>query len=265
MEQIELIEVAAMETVIPLLPPVQLDSFEGPLDVLLHLIRAHKMDIFDIPMALLTAQYLNIIDNNQDLDIDVAGEYLVMASTLMQLKSRMLLPRPETDEEGNDIDPRDALVAQLLAFEQYRLLAEDLDAFPRLQRDIFTRSVFPEADLVERPLPEADLDALLAAFTQVLKRTSKETRHRVVMETMSVREQMSFVTERLQILGEGSGIQLSELLEAHTGREAWVTTLLAILELWRQHIIQVIQTQSYAAVTLMLCPPQKENHLASIC
>ena len=254
-----------METVIPLLPPVQLDSFEGPLDVLLHLIRGHKMDIFDIPMALLTAQYLEIIDNNQDLDIDMAGEYLVMASTLMQLKSRMLLPRPETDEEGNEIDPRDALVAQLLAFEQYRLLAEDLDTFPRLQRDIFARSVFPEAGLVERPLPEADLEALLSAFTQVLKRTSKEIWHRVTAETMSVREQMSFVTERLQTLGEGCGMQLSELLEGHTGREAWVTTLLAILELWRQHIIQVIQSQSYAAVTLMLCAPQEENCLESTC
>jgi len=239
---------AGMETALPLLPPVQLDAFEGPLDILLHLIRKQKMDIFDIPMATITAQYLSIIESNNDLDVDLAGEYLVMASTLMQLKSRMLLPRQEIDEEGNDIDPRDALVAQLLAYEQYRMLAEELDEFPRMQRDVFTRSVFPEAEQIERPLPEADLEALLAAFGQVLRRMKKEVLHRVVLETMTVREQIQFVIESLQ---DGS-IQFQTLLHGQQNREALVTTLLAILELWRQHIIQVIQTENNASITLML-------------
>jgi len=239
---------AGMETALPLLPPVQLDAFEGPLDILLHLIRKQKMDIFDIPMATITSQYLAIIDSNEELDVDVAGEYLVMASTLMQLKSRMLLPRQEVDEEGNEIDPRDALVAQLIAYEHYRMLAEELDEFPRMQRDVFKRSTFPESENVERPLPEADLDALLAAFGQVLKRMKSEVLHRVVLETMTVREQIQFVTEALQ---QGSK-QFHELLHGQQGREALVTTFLAILELWRQHIIQVIQTQNNASITLML-------------
>ena len=250
-----------METALPLLPPVQLDAFEGPLDILLHLIRKQKMDIFDIPMATITSQYLSIIDSKQELDVDVAGEYLVMASTLMQLKSRMLLPRQEIDEEGNEIDPRDALVAQLIAYEHYRMLAEELDEFPRMQRDVFKRSVFPESEHVERPLPEADLEALLAAFGQVLKRMKKDVLLRVVLETMTVREQIQFVTESLQ---QGS-MQFHELLHGQSSREALVTTFLAILELWRQHVIQVIQTQNNASITLMLSVSNQDDEVQISC
>ncbi len=236
-----------LQTAIPDLPPVQLDAFEGPLDILLHLIRSQKMEIFDIPIATVTAQYLEIIKANKVQDLDVAGDYLVMASTLMQLKSRMLLPRPEVDDEGNPIDPREELVARLIAYEQYRLLAEELDARPRLGRDIFQRSIFPEAKLVERPLAEPDLDALLLAFRSVLKRVGGEIRHQVFMETMSVREQMQVVMEAVR----GSSIQLDELLAGQPGREALVTTVLAILELWRQRLITVIQNDCYASITLL--------------
>jgi segregation and condensation protein A len=242
------------ETTIPGLPPVHLDLFEGPLDVLLHLIRGQKLDIFNIPIALLTRQYLDIIDTHQELDLDVAGEYLVMASTLMQLKSRLLLPRPEVDEEGNEIDPRQELVAQLIAYEQYRMLAEEINERPRVGRDVFTRCIFPEAGMVERPLPEADLEAMLAAFRSVLKRVGGEVRHRVLMETMSVREQMQFVLEQLQ----GGSRQLDEMLGDSPHREALVTTVLAILELWRQHVITVIQSDCYGAVTVMLQPEHQE-------
>jgi len=151
------------------LPPVQLDQFEGPLDVLLHLIRSQKLEIFDIPIAMITSQYLQILDAQEELDLEVAGDYLVMASTLMQLKSRLLLPRPELDDEGNEIDPRAELAAQLIAYEQYRMLAEDLNERPRISRDVFTRSIFPEADEVERPLPEGDLDALLIEVDNVVE------------------------------------------------------------------------------------------------
>ncbi|MDQ6953833.1 MAG: segregation/condensation protein A [Mariprofundaceae bacterium] len=238
-----------LQTMLPDLPPVQLDAFEGPLDILLHLIRKQKMDIFNIPIATITAQYSNIIDSDLSLNVDVAGEYLVMASTLMQLKSRLLLPRPELDEEGNDIDPRDVLVAQLLAYEQYRLLAEEINELPRMHRDIFKRAAFPESENIERPLPLADLEALLVAFGQVLKRMTKEVRHRVVLESMSVREQIQFVIASLQ----GGSMQFHDLLHELRGREAWVTTLLAILELWRQRIIQVVQSEHNAGITLLLC------------
>jgi len=236
-----------LTTAIPGLPPVALDAFEGPLDVLLHLIRSQKMDIFDIPIAMITAQYLEIVKANQVQNLDVAGDYLVMASTLMQLKSRMLLPRPEVDDEGNPIDPREELVAQLIAYEQYRVLAEELDERPRLGRDIFRRCIFPEAKMVERPLPEPDLDALLMAFRSVLRRVGGEVRHQVFMETMSVREQMQVVMEGIR---RGS-IQLNELLAGQPGREALVTTVLAILELWRQKLITVIQNDCYESITLL--------------
>jgi len=230
------------------LPPVHLDQFEGPLDVLLHLIRSQKLEIFDIPIAMITSQYMGILDAQEEPDLDIAGDYLVMASTLMQLKSRLLLPRPELDDEGNEIDPRAELAAQLIAYEQYRLLAEDLNDRPRVNRDVFTRSMFPEADEVERPLPEADLDALLLAFRNVLKRVGGEVRHHIFSDTMSVREQMTTVLEQLR----HGGIQLDEFMRTHPGREALVTTILAILELWRQQTITVVQSENYGSISLLL-------------
>jgi segregation and condensation protein A len=229
------------------LPPVQLEKFEGPLDVLLHLIRSQELEIFDIPIAMITSQYLDILNVQQDLDLEIAGDYLVMASTLMQLKSRLLLPRPEIDDEGNEIDPRAELAAQLIAYEQYRMLAEELNERPRIGRDVFTRSIFPEADEVERPLPEADLDALLMAFRNVLKRVGGEVRHHIFTDTISVREQMTAVLGQLQ----HGGIQLDEFLLANPGREVLVTTILAILELWRQQTITVVQSESYGSISLL--------------
>ena len=234
------------------LPPVHLDQFEGPLDVLLHLIRSQKLDIFDIPMAMLTTQYLNILtaqeSRDSGLNLETAGDYLVMASTLMQLKSRLLLPRPEVDDAGNSIDPRAELAAQLIAYEQYRLLAETLNERPRMQRDVFTRSVFPESHHVDRPLPNADLDALLLAFQHVLQRVGGTVRQQIFTETMSMRQQMGVVLERLQT----GSMQLDELLTDSPGREALVTTVLAILELWRQQTIIVVQRKNYAAISLLL-------------
>ncbi len=227
-------------------PSIHLDAFEGPLDVLLHLIRDQKMDIFDIPIASLTVQYLQILDAQKPLDLEFAGDYLVMASTLTQIKSRMLLPRPEFDADGEAIDPRAELVAQLLAYEQYRTAAEKMDEFPRLKRDVFTRSVFPESHEVERPLPESDLDGLLLAFRHVLQRVGGEVRHHVWMDTMSVREQMAFVLERLK----KGGMILEELL-VQPGREAIVVTFLAILELWREQAITVVQDTCFGSISIL--------------
>jgi len=228
------------------LPPVSLDAFEGPLDVLLHLIREQKMEVFDIPIASLTQQYLEILEAQQPLNLEYAGDYLVMASTLTQIKSRMLLPRPQLDEDGEAIDPRAELVAQLLAYEQYRAAAVELEEKPRLGRDVFARRYFPESGEVERPLPEPDLDALLSAFRRVLKRVGGEVRHQVFMDTMSVRERMSLILERLK---QGS-LLLDELLDT-PGRETIVTTFLAILELWRNQNINVVQESCYSSISIL--------------
>ncbi|MDX8401405.1 MAG: ScpA family protein [Mariprofundaceae bacterium] len=177
----------------------------------------------------------------------MAGDYQVMASTHTQHKSRILHPRTEEDEEGNAIDPRQELVAQLIAYEQYRLLAEELDERPRLGRDVFTRSVFPEAAMVERPLPEPDLDALLVAFRAVLKRVGGEVRHHIFTETISMREQMGRILERMK----HGGIQLEDFLRDQPGREALVTTILAILELWRQGLLKVVQSNCYGSIRLL--------------
>ncbi len=229
------------------LPPVHLDQFEGPLDILLHLIRKQKLNLFDIPIAMITQQYLDMLEQQKELDLEMSGDYLVMASSLMQLKSRMLLPRPEIDDEGNAIDPRSELAAQLLAYEQYRLLAEELNEQPQMNRDLFVRRIFPEADDVERPLPQADLDALIVAFRAVLKRVNGEVRHQIFTEPMNMREQMVFVLQHLQ---HGS-IQLDALLHDSPGLDALVTTILAILELWRQQSITVLQREQFGPIMLL--------------
>lgn len=230
-----------------LLPPVRLDAFEGPLDMLLHLIRSQEMDIFDIPIAELTAQYLKVLENQRHLDLDIAGDYLVMASTLMQLKSRLLLPRPELDSQGEEIDPRAELVAQLLAYEQYRMLAEELGKRPRIGRDVFLRTSFPEADMMERPPPEADLDALLVAFRQVLRRIGGRLEHHIFMDTMSVREQMGKVLERLST----GSVRFDDLITEQPDREALVTTFLAILELWREQLLILVQSNCFGPISLL--------------
>jgi len=229
------------------LPNVHLGAFEGPLDMLLHLIRSREMDVFDIPIAELTDQYLQTLKSGGDPDLELAGDYLVMASSLMQIKSRMLLPRPEQDEHGNEIDPRAELVAQLLAYEQYRALSEEIGKRPMVGRDVFLRSVFPESDMVERPQAEADLDALLVAFRNVLKRVGGKVEHHVFMNTMSVREQMSRVLERL---GRGS-ILFEELAQKQGDRELLVTMFLAVLELWREKRIKLVQNRCYDSISLL--------------
>lgn len=235
--------------------PISLDDFEGPMDVLLHLIRNQKMNIFDIPMATLTGQYMQLISSQQELDLDLAGEYILMASTLMQIKSRMLLPRPELDEEGEPIDPREALVLQLMACEQYRQLGEQLNERPRVGRDLFSRCCFPEADTVERPLPTADLHDVLLAFRQVLQRTQPDARHHIQFENISMQMQMQRVLDQLEGGGE---LLLADLFRLYPTIDARISSVLAVLELWRQRIIDVWEATESAGILLVLKLPAVE-------
>ncbi len=175
---------------------VFLEAFEGPLDLLLYLIKRQNLDILDIPIARITHQYMQYIELMQDLQLELAGEYLLMAAMLAEIKSRMLLPRPAPEEEDEE-DPRAELVRRLQEYERYKQAAEDLDQLPRLERDVFPAVVdFPDRMVQQEP-PSVSMDDLLRAFADVLERAEMYSHHHVTREPLSVRERMSIVLSKL--------------------------------------------------------------------
>jgi segregation and condensation protein A len=217
---------------------VFLEAFEGPLDLLLYLIRRQNLDILDIPIAPITQQYMQYIELMEELHIELAGEYLVMAAVLAEIKSRMLLPRPETEEEEED--PRAELVRRLQEYERYKQAAEDLDALPRLERDLFTAVVeFPGRRAQAKP-PEVSLDAVLRVFADVLQRADLFSHHQVQREPLSVRERMSLVLEKVR---SDEFIDFREFFTVEEGRAGVIVSLLAILELMRESLIELVQNE----------------------
>ncbi|MDH3953692.1 MAG: segregation/condensation protein A, partial [Gammaproteobacteria bacterium] len=176
---------------------VFLEAFEGPLDLLLYLIRRQNIDILDIPIAEITKQYVQYIELMKEMQLELAGEYLVMAAMLAEIKSRMLLPRQEKEDEEED-DPRAELVRRLQEYERYKKAAHDIDELPRLERDVFTaQAEAPERKVVEK-LPDVTLKELLLAFHDVLKRAEMFSNLRVTREPLSVRQRMSEVLSRVK-------------------------------------------------------------------
>ncbi len=223
---------------------VFLEAFEGPLDLLLYLIKRQNLDILDIPIARITEQYMSYIDMMQGMKLELAAEYLVMAAMLAEIKSRMLLPRPQgvTEEEG---DPRAELVRRLQEYERYKKAAEDLDALPRLERELQRVVVaFDHREKVQAP-PPVTLEALLGAFRDVLRRAAMFTDHRVEREPLSVRERMGIVLERARTDGFTS---FSAMFSVEEGKAGVVVTLLAILELLRQAMIELVQNDECAPI-----------------
>ncbi|TPW10544.1 MAG: hypothetical protein FD130_2192, partial [Halothiobacillaceae bacterium] len=207
-----------------------LEAFEGPLDLLLYLIKRQNLDILDIPIAEITRQYMAYIELMSELRLELAAEYLVMAAMLAEIKSRMLLPRPASSEESEE-DPRVELIRRLQEYERYKQAAEDLDSLPQVGRDLFT-TVIKMADYQnERPEPAVDLKELLLALKDVLTRAEMYTHHRVQLEPLSVRERMTRVLESLK--GDAF-ISFSALFTIEEGRMGVVVTLLAILELVKE-------------------------------
>ena len=224
---------------------VILDAFEGPLDLLLYLIRKQNLDILDIPMAPLTRQYLEYVEIMRSKNLELAAEYLVMAAMLMAIKSRMLLPRPPSMAEEEE-DPRAELVRRLQEYERYKKAAEDVDELPRLERDNFAVVVpFPDRRVVSAP-PSVSLDELLAAFSQVVSRASMFSNHHVQREPLSVRERMSIVLERVRAGSEF--IDFTTLFTAEEGRAGAVVTLLAILELLKGALIEMVQNEMFGPI-----------------
>ena len=226
---------------------VFIEAFEGPLDLLLYLIRRQNLDILDIPIAEITRQYVEYVDLMRDLRLELAGEYLVMAATLAEIKSRLLLPRPVVSEEDEEADPRADLVRRLQEYERYRRAAEALDDLAREGRDFFVAGVDASAIEPWRPPPLVSLEDLVAAFADMMSRAAMFSAHHIAREPLSVRERMASVLERFAPDGAGN-VEFTSLFTPAEGRAGVVVTLLAILELWRERLIDLVQTGPFAPI-----------------
>ena len=223
---------------------VILDAFEGPLDLLLYLIRRQNLDILDIDVAEITRQYLGYIELMASMQLELAAEYLVMAAMLAEIKSRMLLPRQQSDEEDEE-DPRAELIKRLQEYERFKKAAEDIDELPRMGRDIHRATAeAPDRDQ-QRPHPDVDIKELVTALADVLKRSEMFESHQVEMEKLSTRERMSQVMENL------SGNQFVPFVALFTleeGRLGVVVTFLAVMELIKESLVEIVQSDSFGPI-----------------
>lgn len=223
---------------------VFLEAFEGPLDLLLYLIKRQNLDVLDIPIAEITRQYMTYIELMTEMRLELAAEYLVMAAMLAEIKSRMLLPRPAgvDDEEA---DPRAELVRRLQEYERFKQAAEDIHELPQLGRDVFpVQAELPEADVVRLP-PPVDLREMLHALKDVLLRAELYTHHQIHLEPLSVRERMSAV---LSVLATQTFTPFQALFTVEEGRRGVVVTFLAILELVKNSLIELVQNEAFGPI-----------------
>ncbi|WP_293277739.1 MULTISPECIES: segregation and condensation protein A [Neisseria] len=226
---------------------VVLGSFQGPLDLLLYLIRKQNIDVLDIPMVKITEQYLHYIAQMEAYQFDLAAEYLLMAAVLIEIKSRLLLPRPQEAEE-EEADPRAELVRRLLAYEQMKLAAQGLDALPRAGRD-FAWAYLPLEIAVEAKLPEVYVADLTQAWLGILSRAKHTRSHEVVREAISVRAQMTSI---LRILNEKGFSRFSALFRPEQGAAYLVVNFIALLELAKEGLVRVVQPESYGEIEIHL-------------
>lgn len=218
---------------------VFLEAFEGPLDLLLYLIRRQNMDILDIDVSEITKQYMDYIGAVEAMRFELAAEYLVMAATLAEIKSRMLLPRQESEDE-EDIDPRAELIRRLQQYERFKQAAEDIDDLPRLERDNFVASAALPRMPSSQPHPDVDLREILFALQGVLKRADLFASHHVERERLSTRERMSAI---LSVLRDDQFVTFESLFTPEEGRLGVVVSFLATLELVKEQLIEVVQAE----------------------
>ena len=229
------------------IPPVALkvflDTFEGPLDLLLYLIRRQNLNVLDIPIAEITEQYVNYINLMEELELALAGEYLLMAAMLAEIKSKMLLPIFEEIEDEED--PRAELVRRLLEYERYRIVSEEMNSLNRVDRDIFITGV--ETEHLEEPivLPDITLKELLISFQEVLKRAEMYSNIHFLKEPLSVRERMATILETLR---DNDFIEFTALFDLKEQRAGLVVTFLAILELMKESLIEIVQTNAFGMI-----------------
>jgi segregation and condensation protein A len=223
---------------------VILEAFEGPLDLLLYLIRRQNLDVLDIPLAEITRQYMKYIELMQDLQLELAGEYLVMAATLAEIKSRMLLPRAAKPDDPEE-DPRAELVRRLQEYERFKRAAERLDMLPRLDRDVWSAGAELRDRKIVRLVPQVTLQEMLLAFRDVVTRSEMFAHHHVQRERLSVRERMTDIVARLT---SASFVEFVELFSPEEGRMGVAVTFMAILELVREGLIDIVQQEPFAPI-----------------
>jgi segregation and condensation protein A len=239
---------------------VFLEAFEGPLDLLLYLIRRRNLDILDIPLAEITRQYMQYIELMQGLQLELAGEYLVMAATLAEIKSRMLLPRPALPGIDGDEDPRAELVRRLQEYERFKRAAEEINELPRLERDVWPTYAQLKERQVVRTLPQVTLQEMLIAFKEVVARSQMFAHHHIERERLSVGERMSDI---LAALGTAGFVPFMQLFRPEEGRMGITITFVAILELMREGLIDIVQAEAYAPLHVRAAPPGRTLHVVA--
>jgi segregation and condensation protein A len=227
---------------------VFLEAFEGPLDLLLYLIRKQNFNILDIPLASVTRQYLEYVDQIRQHNLELASEYLLMAAMLIEIKSRMLLPPKKTADGAEPEDPRAELVRRLVEYEQIKLGAAQLDALPQLGRDFLRAQVHIEQSLAPR-WPEVNADDLRQAWREILQRAKLNQHHTISREQLSVREHMSIVLRRLQ---GRRFVEFEELFDTTRGVPVLVVTFIAMLELSKERLLEVTQAEAFAPIYVRL-------------
>ncbi|MDO4433055.1 MAG: ScpA family protein [Alysiella sp.] len=234
---------------------VVLHSFEGPLDLLLYLIRRQNIDVLDIPMLQITEQYLAYIAEMDKHQFDLAAEYLLMAAVLIEIKSRLLLPQPENASEDEEADPRAELVRRLLAYEQMKLAAQNLDDLPRAGRD-FAWVYLPLELAVQEKLPEVQLSDLSQAWLNILSRAKHQKSHAVVQEAISVRERMSAILRQLNQTGV---CRFSALFQPELGVAHVVVNFIALLELVKEGLVRVLQHSTFGDIEVSVSGSHEQD------
>lgn len=225
---------------------VILEAFAGPLDLLLYLIRRQNLDILEISVFEITQQYTAYIDLMSELQFELAAEYLVMAAVLAEIKSRMLLPRHESEDE-EESDPRAELIRRLQEYERFKQAAEDLDGLHRLNRDTWTAVSDAPEQSTAQVLPEIDLQEMLLVLAQVLKRAENYAHHQIRLEPLSTRERMSVVLELVNRAGD-QFVEFSQLFELSEGKAGVIVTFLAVMELIKEALLELVQAEAFAPI-----------------
>ncbi len=223
---------------------VFLEAFEGPLDLLLYLIRRQNLDILDVDVSEITSQYMRYVDLMDAMQFELAGEYLLMAAVLAEIKSRMLLPRSSEIEEDEE-DPRARLIRRLQEYERFKKAAADIDEMPRLGRDTWVGSGNPPDLNRTRPEPEVDMRELLMSLSEVMRRADMFESHRIQREALSTRERMSQV---LEALSGKQFVPFVSLFTAQEGRLGVVVTFLAVMELLKESLVEIVQTENFGPI-----------------